>query len=138
MPSREATYPPGISVFKSKSSRKFNKILKADPACCVIQTKAGNWKVLRGQFRELLTLAAFVRVAERVAKVRDGFHVVIESNGFSAQRVGAVVGPKIWTNAQLIEQHAIYATEGKTLTLEERQRAAASAYGLQVVFGRAE
>jgi hypothetical protein len=124
---------------KSRSSRKFKSILKSDPNVCVIKTRAGNWKVLKAQFRELVTLSAFIQIADRIAQVRDGFHVVIEANGFSAYRtIDGPTGPSLWTNAQMIEQHAIYDVRGKALSLEERQREGARKYGLQMYFGRAE
>lgn len=94
---------------------------------------------MRAQFPELIRLAAFLKITERIGKVRDGWAVIWNESGFHAYRLDAGrPGPSIWTNAQLIEQHAIYATEGKALSLEERQREAASAYGLQVVFERAD
>lgn len=124
---------------KSFKNRSIKAILKADPNACVISTPDGPWKVLKAQFREITRLAAFIKIADRIAHIRDGWTVVIDSSGFYASRTTRLkAGPSIWTNAQLIEQHAIYATEGRTLTLEERQREAASAYGLQVVFGRAD
>lgn len=126
-----------MPVFKSRSSRKFKSILRADPTIGIVQTPAGNAKVMLAQFREVIRLEAFVKVGDRIAKVRDGWTVIIGDTGFMAYRLDqGPAGPSIFTNAEMIERHAIYDTRGRNLTAAERQREGSSAYGMQIHFGK--
>ncbi len=94
---------------------------------------------MAAQFRELCKLDAFEKISDRIARVRANFQVTIEPNGFWAKRNDlGPLGPSIFTNAEMIERHLITSPKGYALTREERQREAASAYGMRPVFGRAD
>lgn len=83
-------------------------------------------------------MEAFERIADRVARGRKGWQIVIDRDGFWARRVDqGPVGPSIFTNAEMIERHAITITKGPNLSSEERQREAARCYETRLVFGRA-
>lgn len=86
-----------------------------------------------------MKLGAFVKTANRVAKLLPNFCLTWDESGFHLYRVDlGPAGPSIFTNAELIERHAIYDTRGKNLTADERQREGAKAYGMQIHFGRVE
>ncbi len=123
-------------MLPSRSTRRYKKILKSDPDICLVQTPAGLARVMKYHFRELIHLEPFARVGDRVAKVRDGWAVTWDNVGFHAYRLDRrSPGPSIFTNAQLIERHAIYDVRGRSLSLEERQREGAAAYGMAIHFG---
>lgn len=120
-----------------KSVRKFRAILKSDPNICVIKARSGPRTVLKAQFRDLLTLGIFDLICDRVAKIHDGWGFVASDVGFYAWRLERPsISVAIWTNAQTIEQHAIFDDRGPALNHDERQREGAKRYGMQIYFGR--
>lgn len=119
----------------SRSERSIKAILKAEPECAIIKTPAGNWKIYRYQFGELMTLEPFVQVADRVGRVRDDFRVVIERNGFTAvRRFPARPSAPMGTFAQLIEAHAIKSHKGPNLTPQQREREVSREYEMRMTF----
>ena len=92
----------------SRSERSIKAILKAEPECAIIKTPAGNWKIYRYQFGELMTLEPFVQVADPSAPMG--------------------------TFAQLIEAHAIKSHKGPNLTPQQREREVSREYEMRMTF----
>src|SRR5262245_3703140 len=101
-----------MSKRQSRAEKKFKAVL-ADETVCVIQTPAGNWKVPRGVFAELVTNAWCEPLTKRVAGVRPGFGVAITGSEYYAEQLERpAVSPVVRTFSQLIERMSVFNLRG--------------------------
>lgn len=80
-----------------------------------------------------------MRVAARIAKVADGYAVIIGDREFQAYRVGewgmgnGEIGPSLPTFSKQVEDAWIYKVESRSLSLEDRNEHATRNYALYCV-----
>lgn len=116
---------------KSRSERKFKKQLKEDPGICILQTKSGNYKLPLAQYPNLLDIAAFVRISDRVVKVKEEYAIDVSETSFHVYpRKKPRVSVSIMTFAQILEQSL-------PMTDAERSDAVNQKYGMSWAFALA-
>jgi|SRR5262245_9099616 len=118
----------------TRSHKKLKHLLKADPNICLIRTPAGLYRVYKAWFDQLCKLPWLRRTAPRVARVADGYSVIISDREFHAyESKRPPVGPHLPTFSQLIERAWIYKVESRSYSPAERQEAATRNYALYCV-----
>ena len=115
----------------SERTRSVKSLLKSDPAICLIKTPQGVYRTHRHWFAQLCKLPWLVRLAPRVARVADGYAVIIGEKEFHAYRTTPEpIGPSLPTFSKQLEHAWVYKCESRSLSPEERQEATTRAYAL--------
>lgn len=118
----------------TRSHKRLKKILASDPNLCLIRTPAGLYRTHRHWFAQLCKLPWLVKVAPRVARVADGFAVIIGEKEFHAYRTSRDhVGPSLPTFAQQVDQAWVYKIESRSLSPADRTEHATRNYALYCV-----
>jgi len=93
------------------------------------------YRTHRHWFAQLCKLPWLVRLAPRVARVADGFAVIIGEKEFCAYRTDrGPIEPTLPTFAQQVEDAWKYKCESRSLSPAERNEAATCEYALYCVF----
>lgn len=122
------------SVSTTRSHKKLKRLLGADPNACIIRTPAGLYRTHRHWFAQLCKLPWLVRVAPRVARVADGFAVIIGEKEFTAYRTTrGPIEPTLPTFAQQVDRAWVYKCESRSLSPAEREEHATRQYALYCV-----
>jgi len=118
----------------SRSHKKLKQLLKADPTICLIKTPAGIYRTHKSWFEQLCALPWLVKVTSRIARVADGYAVIISDKGFHAYRSGRQpLTPSLPTFSKQVEDAWVYKVESRSMTVDERNEAATREYALYCV-----
>jgi hypothetical protein len=120
-----------ISLSTARSHKKLKKLLNTDPNICLIRTPAGIYRTHRSWFEQLCNLPWLVKVAPRIARVVDGYSVIIGEKDFYAYRTGRQpFSPSLPTFAQQVDQAWVYKVESRSLSPLEREQEVTRDYAL--------
>lgn len=118
----------------SKPHKRLRRILQSDPTICLIRTPSGLYRTHHHWFSQLCGLPWLVRLAPRIARVADGFAVIISGKELYVYRTDRLkVDPSLPTFSQLIERAWVFKCESRSLSPDERQEAATRNYALYCV-----
>lgn len=115
----------------SERKGSVKKLLNADPTVCLIKAASGLYRTHRHWFAQLCGLPWLTKEGPRVARVADGYAVIISDRQFYAYRTDrGPVEPSLPTFARQVDHAWVYKCESRSLSPAERQEQASRDYAL--------